>query len=202
MMMRSVFLILFFGLAQIIPMRSATATDPNTFEVMGLRAGMTLDQVKQAIEQRELGSPNLLHAPSFEQEVALARKKRIAANEYKGVQTLRAENGDNRVEVFFVAMPKGPVATKVTVEVFGGTSVEEFSETLVARYGPPQRKSGREWLWGDTNIFYARTKPSLEFQPNPVSATSPKPIVRVMLTDPALQKRSQDAIADEARKGS
>lgn len=202
MMMRSVFLILFFGLAHVMPMRSAMATDPNTFEVMGLRAGMTLDQVKQAIEHQELGSPKLLRAPSFEQEVALVRKERIAASQYEGVQTLRAENSDNRVEVFFVAMPKGPVAMKITVEVIDGISVQEFSDSLVSRYGLPGRKSDREWLWGDTNVFYARTSPSLEFQPHPVSATSPKPIVRVVLTDPALQKRSRDAIADEAKKGS
>src|SRR3546814_8635109 len=82
---------------------------------------------------RSLGSPKLLRAPAFEQEIALARKERVAASEYKGVQTLRAKNGHKQVQIFFVAMPKQPVATKITVEVFGGTSVEEFSETLVSK---------------------------------------------------------------------
>src|SRR3546814_66784 len=149
---------------------------------------------------RSLGSPKLLRAPSFEQEIALARKERVAASEYKGVQTLRAKNGHKQVQIFFVAMPKQPVATKITVEVFGGTSVEEFSETMVSKYGPPERKSDREWLWGDTNVFYARTKPSLEFQPNPVSATSPKPIFRVVLADPSIEKAAKDAIAVQARQ--
>lgn len=194
--------LLLFPMVLALATPSPGAADPSVFEVMGLRAGMTVDQVKQVVEQQELGPPKLVRAPSFEQEIALARKEHVAANEYKGVQTLRSGDGEKRVQVFFVATPKGPVSTKITVEVFGGTSVEEFSETLVSRYGPPERKSDREWIWGDTGMFYARTNPYFEFQPKPASATAPKPVARLILADPALQRHSREVIAREARKGS
>lgn len=179
---------------------SARAADPGTFELMGMRTGMMLPEVQRAVKQQKLGSPELTRAPSFEQEVALARKEPVKATDYKGVQTLRAGNGDRRIQVFFVATPKGPVSTKITIEVFDGTNTEELSETLISRYGPPTRKSDREWLWGDAGRFYARTKHYLEFQSRPVSATGPKPTARMVLGDPALQKRLRKAISDEARK--
>src|SRR5699024_2713248 len=145
--MRSTFLGLLFGIAQVFVAPGASASDPSAVEVMGLRLAMTLDQVKQILKEQELAARKLLRAPSFAPELGLARKERGAASEYKGVQTLRAGNDHKRVQIFFVAMPKQPVTTKITVEVFGGTSVEEFSETLVSKYGPPERKSDREWLW-------------------------------------------------------
>lgn len=179
---------------------SARAADPGTFEVMGLRTGMTLAEVQRAVEQQDLGTPKLVRAPSFEQEVALARKERVAATDYKGVQTLRAGNGDRRVQVFFVATPKGPVSTKITIEVFEAVNIEKLSERLITKYGPPKKKTSQEWLWGDTGMFYARAEPYLEFQPEPVSARRPRSIGRLILADPTLQKRSREAIANEVAK--
>lgn len=200
MTIRSVFLGLFVGTGLVLSVTDGRAADQ--FEIQGLHAGMSLDQVERAVEQQKLGTPKLRRAPSFEQEVALARKRRVVANEYDGVQTLLAENGSRQIEVFFVATPKGPVAAKITIEVYGGTSADEFSKKLVSKFGPPDRKSDRDWLWGDTGMFYARTKPYLEFQPKPVSATAPRPLARLILGDPAIQKQSREAIAGEARKGS
>src|SRR3546814_7729294 len=78
---------------------------------------------------------------------------------YNGVQTLRAENGDNKVQIHFVALPEGPVAAKITVEVFSGADGGALSERLVSQYGTPGRKTEREWMWGDTaTYFYARKK--------------------------------------------
>lgn len=181
---------------------NARAADPSTFEAMGVRTGMTLPEVQRAVEQQELGPPELMRAPSFEQEIALARQEPVKAADYKGVQTLRAGNGERRMQVFFVATPRGPVATKITIEAFEGTNSKRLSETLVSRYGPPKQKTERGWIWGDTRTFYARTAPYLEFQPNPASATRPHPVGRLILADPALQKRAQNAIINEAAKGS
>src|SRR3546814_5253444 len=102
-----------------------------SLEFMGLHPGMTLDQVEQALEQQGLDLPKLSRAPSFEQEAALARGEHISPNVYNGVQTLRAENGDNKVQIHFVSLPVGPVAAKITVEVFSGAdgrSAEHTSE--------------------------------------------------------------------------
>lgn len=200
MTIRSVFLGLLVGTGLVLSVTDGRAADQ--FEIQGLHAGMSLDQVEQAVEQQKLGTPKLRRAPSFEQEVALARKRRVAVSEYDGVQTLRAGDGQRRIDVFFVPTPNGPVAAKITIEVYGGTSADEFSKKLVSKFGPPDRKSDRDWLWGDTGMFYARTKPYLEFQPKPVSATATKPVGRLILADPALQRRSQEAVANEARKGS
>lgn len=84
----------------------ALATEPGKFEILGLRPGMTLDQVKQVLAQQKLGSPKLSQAPSFDQKVALARNQRVSPGDYQGVQTLQAENGNSNVQVFFVASRK------------------------------------------------------------------------------------------------
>lgn len=79
---------------------NARGPDPGPFEVMGIQTGMTLPEVQRAVEQQKLGPPELTRAPSFEQEVALARKEPVKATDYEGVQTLRAGNGDRRIQVF------------------------------------------------------------------------------------------------------
>src|SRR3546814_17398833 len=114
-----------------------------SLEFMGLHPGMTLDQVEQALEQQGLDLPKLSRAPSFEQEAALARGEHISPNVYHGVQTLRAENGDNKVQIHFVALPAGPVAAKITVYVFSGADGSALSERLVSQSGP-DRKRGWE----------------------------------------------------------
>src|SRR3546814_7274419 len=82
----------------------------------------------QALEQQGLDLPKLSRAPSFEQEAAVARGEHISPNVYNGVQTLRAENGDNKVQIHFVALPEGPGAAQITVEVFSGRSGEHTSD--------------------------------------------------------------------------
>lgn len=193
---------LVLGLTLAVIQPSVGTAASATFEFMDLHPGMTLNQVEHALEQQGLNSPKLSRAPSFDQKAALARNERVSPSEYKGVQTLRVENGDNKVQIQFVAMPEGPVAAKITVEVFGGADADALSEKFVSQYGPPGRKTDREWLWGDTAAyFYARKDAYLEFQPNPASTGLPKPVAAIVLADPGLEKRSKQAIADEAGKG-
>src|SRR3546814_17590962 len=94
------------GLTLALTQPSVGTAASASLEFMGLHPGMTLDRVEQALEQQGLDLPKLSRAPSFEQEAALARGEHISPNVYNGVQTLRAENGDNKVQIHFVALPE------------------------------------------------------------------------------------------------
>jgi len=168
------------------------AADLNAYEVLGMRPGMTVDEIEVALRQQDLTSHKFVRAPSFEQSVAIARKEPVASSEYDGVQTLRAENGSVAVQVFFVSMKDGPVAAKITTEMF--SAVDSLSDSLVARYGQPAKQTEREWLWGDAAAFYARTKAYLEFRPNPASASTRKPAAIIVTGDPSLERSSRAAI--------
>ena len=168
------------------------AGDPSAYEVLGMKPGMTMDQIEVALRAQKLDSIKVVRAPSFEQSVALARKEPVTSSTYDGVQTLRAENDSVSVQVFFVPMKGGPVAAKITAEIF--SEADNLSKTLVAKYGKPAEKTEREWLWGDAAAFYARTKAYLEFRPNPASATARKPVAIMVTGDPSLEKSSRAAI--------
>jgi hypothetical protein len=168
------------------------AADPSAYEVLGMKPGMTMDKIEAALRGQKLDSLKVVRAPSFKQSVALARKEPMASSTYDGVQTLRAENDSVSVQVFFVPMKDGPVAAKITTEIF--SEANKLSESLVEKYGQPAEKTEREWLWGDTAAFYARTKAYLEFRPNPASATARKPVAIIVTGDPSLEKSSRAAI--------
>ena len=178
----------------------AWATEPEKFEILGLRPGMTLDQVKQVLAQQKLGSPKLSQAPSFDQKVALARNQRVSPSDYQGVQTLRAENGNSNVQVFFVAMPQGSVASKIAVEIFGGTTVRELSNDLASKYGAPGRETDLESVWGDAAAnIYTRTAAYLEIRPSPASTGMRKPLAALVLADPAIERTAKEAVEKQAR---
>lgn len=190
--MRSIVIGLVLSVLLSIDASSLQAADPSAYEVLGMKPGMTMDKIEAALRGQKLDSHKVVRAPSFEQSVALARKEPVASSTYDGVQTLRAENGSVSVQVFFVPMKDGPVAAKVTMEIFNEAG--RLSETLVAKYGQPVKKSEREWLWGDAAAFYARTKAYLEFRPNPASATARKPLAILVIGDPSLEKSSRAAV--------
>lgn len=170
------------------------------FEFMGLYPGMTLDQAKRALQEQGINSPKLSRAPSFKQKVTLARNEYVSPTDYNGVQTLRAQTGDKMIQIHFVAMPEGPVAAKITVDVLGGADANALSDRLVSQYGSPGRKTAREWLWGDTaKYFYARKSAYVEFRPSPVSMKLHQPVAAIVLADPAVQERSENAIAADAK---
>lgn len=168
------------------------AADLTAYEVLGMKPGMTVDQIEAMFREQDLDSLKVVRAPSFEQSVALARKEPVASSVYGGVQTIRAKNHSVSVQVFFVPMKDGPVAAKITTEIFSGAN--ELSESLVTKYGQPAEKTEREWIWGDEAAFYARTKAYLEFRLNPASATTRKPAAIIVTGDPSLEKSSRAAI--------
>lgn len=183
-------------------MPHAWAADPSSFEVLGLRLGMSASEVEAAGEKNGFDIVGRDLAPSFKQAVAQMRGQRINGNSYTGVNKIRLARDDAQVEAFFTPTPEGPRLYQVAANVLDADNDVELGKELVTKYGEPDKRGEREWLWGDTGAFYMRSKPYFEFQPSPVSATSPHPVGRLILADPALRIRAQDAITDEAAKGS
>jgi len=181
-------------------MPRASAADPSSFEVMGLRLGMNASEAEAAGEENGFDIVGRDLAPSFKQAVAQRRGQRIKGNTYTGVNKIRLVRDDARVEAFFAPTPDGPRLYQVAVDILKLDENDDLRKGIIAKYGEPDERGEREWLWGDANMFYARTNPYLEFQPEPVTATRPRPIGRLILGDPSLKKRSQDAVSDKASK--
>jgi hypothetical protein len=190
--MRSIVIGIVLSLLFPIGASSLQAGDPSAYEVLGMKPGMTVGQIETTLRKQDLDSHKVVRAPSFQQAVALARKEPVATSAYDGIQTLRAENNSVSVQVFFVPMKDGPVAAKITTEIFSEAS--NLSEALMAKYGQPVEKTEREWIWGDAAAFYARKAVYLEFRPNAASASVRKPTTIVVLGDPSLDKISRAAI--------
>jgi len=199
---RSALLGLILAIAITTTMPHAWAADPSSFEVMGLRLGMSTSEVEAAGAENGFAIVGRDPAPSFKQAIAQRRGQRINGNSYTGVNKIRLARDDVQVEAFFTPTPNGPRLYQVAANVFEADSGVDLGKEIITKYGEPDERGEREWLWGDTGIFYTRTEPYLEFQPKPVGATRPKPVGRLILADPALQKRSKEVIADEAAKGS
>lgn len=198
---RSALLGLILAVAVIATMPLAWTADPGIFEVMGLRLGMKASEVEAAGKDNGFAIVGRDLAPSFKQAVAQRRGQRIDGNTYTGVNKIRLVRGDARVEAFFTPTPAGPRLYQVAADVFEADNDVDLGKEIIAKYGEPDERGERKWLWGDTGTFYARSEPYLEFQPRPVSATRPNPIGRLILADPVLQKRTHDTITDEAAKG-
>lgn len=69
---------------------------------------------------------------------------------------------------------------------------------VLQKYGEPDERGSREWVWGDTAIRYARTEPFLEFAPDLTSFGSIKPVGIITLIDPSMQKEALEAIKTAA----
>jgi hypothetical protein len=202
MTMRSVLVSFLIGTMLTLAATSPGVADPSTFEIMGLKLGMTASQIETAAEEAGFAVAGRDPGPSFEQVVAQKRGQRVSGAAYTAVNKINLVRDDAHIEVFFVPTAEGSRAYQIAANILNVRNGTDLTDDIIARYGQPEQRGQREWLWGDTDMFYARTKPYLEFQPNPVSATAPKPVARLILADPALQKRSRKAIASEAGKGS
>ena len=202
MTIRSAFFALLLGMAQAAIATSASAVEPSSFELMEFKLGMTVSDTETVAQKAGFTVAGRDPGPSFEQAVAQRRGQRVSGGALKGVTKIKLVREDARVEVYFAPMPDGARAYKIAADVLKVQDGADLTADVVARYGQPEHQGQGKWLWGDAGMFYARTKPYLEFQPSPVSMMRPKPLARLILGNPALQKQSGEAVAKEARKGS
>jgi len=201
MAMRSVFLGLLVGMSLVSAVPSTHAADPSYFDVFGLKLGMTASEAESAAQKSGFTVAGRDRGPSFDQAVSHRRGQRVSGGAYTAVNKINLMRNDARVEVFFVPTAAGPRVYQIAANIITVEDGADLTNIMIRKYGQPEHDGQREWLWGDTGMFYARTKPFLEFQPNPTSATAPKPVGRLILCDPTLQKLSHDEITSEAGKG-
>lgn len=203
MAIRSILFGVILGVAQTLAVAGASEAEPSALEVMGLKLGATAEEIEAAAKESKLADIDITRGPSFEQAVMMAQRNMVPARDYAGVQTIRASGETAEAQVSFVPTPDGPRAVKIVYDVMpGGADAAALKARLLADHGEPDQRNDREWVWGDTAVFYSRKRAYLEFRPNPVSAGARKPIATVILADPALQKHAQEAIDNEAKKGS
>lgn len=203
MAIRSILSGVILGVVQTLAVADASAVEPSVFQVMGLKLGATADDIEAAAKKSKLTDVDITRGPSFEQAVMMAQRKMVPARDYAGVQTIRARGETAEAQVSFVPTPDGPRAVKIVYDVMpGGADAAALKARLLADHGEPDQRNDREWVWGDTAVFYSRKGAYLEFRPNPVSAGARKPTATLILADPALQKRAQEAIASRAKKES
>ena len=203
MAIRSILFGVILGVAQTLAVAGASAAEAGVFEVTGLKLGATADEIEAAAKKSKLTDIDIMRGPSFEQAVMMAQRITVPARDYAGVQTIRARGQTAEAQVSFVPTPDGPRAVKIVYDVMpGGVGTAALKARLLTDHGEPDQRNDREWIWGDTAVFYSRKSAYLEFRPNPVSAGARQPTATMILADPALQKHAQEAIASEAEKGS
>lgn len=181
------------------PVTAAGAADAGRFDVMGIRLNMTSEEVTKIASANGFDRVKRSAAPSFDQAVAIENRQQVGAGEYAGTHTLRLENDREKVQVSFVQTSTGSRVNKVYYTFFGsGVSIEQMSEQVVAKYGDPDQRGERDWVWGDTSLRFGRIEPFLEYSLEPASATSVRPIGTLTLADPSMQKESKEAIRTAA----
>lgn len=177
------------------------AVDAGNFDILGIRLGMTADEVVGHARARGFDDVKRSPAPSFDQAVALENREQVLPRDYSGVQSMKFGNDREAAEVFLVQLPSGSQAARITYYFLGSdVNLDLMTAQVVERYGEPERKTDRYWLWGDTAEYAARrTAPYLEFDRAPLIAFTPvQPLASLTLGHNAMQERSRQAIAEAA----
>jgi len=78
----------------------------NGFDVLGIRIGMTADEVESVAASKGLQKEATFPAPSFEQQFALANGGGVAAKDYAGLQSMTFE-GDAKRRSSLLRRPRG-----------------------------------------------------------------------------------------------
>lgn len=187
------------SLLVLAPVTAAYAADAGAFDVIGIRLNMTAEEVTTIASANGFDRIKRSAAPSFDQAVAIENRQQVDFGEYAGTHTLRLENDREKVQVSFVQTPTGSRAHTIFYTFFGtGVSSDQMGAQILEKFGEPDQRGTREWVWGDTAIRYARTKPFLEFTPDPGSMGSPKPVGTITLAGPSMQKKAKEAIRTAA----
>lgn len=169
---------------------SARASDPTKFEVLGLRLGMTAEQVEKAVREKTTKFRKD-SAPPSGQHATQAGKPPQAR-----VRAMQFETDHEKCDALFVQMPAGSMLQQISCAFYAGNGhPTKVPSEFVQRFGEPDQREDRIWVWGDTAFLYSRKRPYLELNVNPTSAFPPKPTAAIILADPEMKR-----IADEAAR--
>lgn len=180
---------------------SLKAADAGGFDILGIRLGMTAEEVVAQANAKGFDDVKRSPAPSFDQAVALENREQVLPRDYSGVQSMKFGNDREAAEIFLVQMPSGSQAARITYYFLGSdVNLDRMTAQVVEKYGAPERKTDRYWLWGDTAEYATRrTDPYLEFDRNPLIAFTPvQPLASLTLGHNAMQQQSRQAIAEAA----
>lgn len=169
------------------------AADLAKFELEGLRLGMPADQVEKIVREHA-SKVSKLPTFSFAQSVARAKGEQQAAGAPAGVQTIHFEGSQRKCSILFAQMAAGSLMQQLSCSYFGSQQSADLKREWMKQLGEPDKRDDRAWVWGDTAFLYSRTRAYFELNPNPPSAFPPRPIIAVVLADPAIQKSAQQAI--------
>jgi len=187
------------GLLASVPAASGYGADASGFDIAGIRIGMTSEEVAALARSRGFKDIRSDLAPSFDQAVALQNRQKIDFSAYAGVQTMTFKSDSEEFRVSFVQTPSGSRASGISYSFFGTkVSSDQMGTNALRKYGEPDQRGSREWVWGDIAVRYARTEPFLEFAPDPASFGSVKPVGTLTLVDPSMPKESKAAIRTAA----
>ena len=183
-------------LAAALVTTSASAGSPQGFDVAGFRLGMSVGEIEAAAAALGLLEKGRRKAPSFEQTVMMETERRVEARNFAGLRKLKFESDTIRVEVDFVSMPEGPKAHAIHYVVRDpDLTADKLSADIEAKYGSPDQRGDRKWLWGDTAPFPLRETASLEYHLQPSSfGAGPKPVGSLLLRDPNLPRAFEAAV--------
>jgi hypothetical protein len=185
------------GLAWAQPLNAGA--DPGGFDILGVKLGMTAEEVRTVAGANGLTEKRSRPAPSFDQAVALELRKRVAVPDYVGVRKIEFSGGREFVTVFFVPTRTGSRTEMINYGFFGsGVTASQMAESVLEKYGNPDQDGERTWVWGDTATYHARRNPFLEYDRSPVKAFGPETVGKLTLADPQLKRASQDQIAQAA----
>ncbi len=127
----------------------ASAADPATMEVAGIRLGASPSQVKDALRRVGYRVTETREAEAFDQrlarEVATRKGTRAMHTPYAGVGTIIATGPhQEKAEVGFAQTAGGSIVSRIKVEIAGTTmTATAFREQLIARYGKPDAVRGQ-----------------------------------------------------------
>ena len=121
------------GLAWAVPLKAA---DVRGFDILGIKLGMTVDEVKTQAKAKGFDDVKRSLAPSFEQAVALENREQVQARDYNGTLRARFGGDSEKVEVFFTQTPGGSQAARISYRFFGpGVTIDQMTAQALVRYG-------------------------------------------------------------------
>jgi hypothetical protein len=134
--------------------RLAPAPDPLSFDVAGVKLGMSPDEAKASLAKASYKVTGTSDVPSFDQEVRTeaARRQGRSLPSTRGVGVYRiAATGPHQeyMEVHFLQQQQGSRVSGVTVEIPAtAMTTDAFWRQVTTKYGAPgARKQDVEMFW-------------------------------------------------------
>ena len=176
------------------------AADVEGFEILGIQLGMSPDKVEAQVRAKGFDDFVTGTGPSFEQLVAMQSRERVLSQNFVSVSFMKFGSDREVVEVFFVQTPAGSQVSQIAYRFIGaGVNLDQMTDQVLEKYGPPDLERADQWMWGDTAEYVQQRKgPYLEFDRDPMRVFGRQPLGNLTLGDPSLKVTADSAVAQAA----